>query len=429
MTKGYAADNPTPLRQSSLTSGKRALSLSSGSPTPTSSHRTKSLKESCDPPPLPNHGRLFKAPHRWGTTSSFGSTSFSAIFRENQDKFGKDIFDVSRGRTVDADASSPEYQKKLNQCLKILHMLPSEATCDKLVESFVTIKDPLLQMPLMRAVICSFWETFRQNLIEPRTDKELEDIVDILTTNEGIQWTCIGDNSFGEWPNICCGRQLRWEMLGLIFAFFGLAFMHLPASDPLLETLPEPKNARQIAAWRMKECADVCLAVCQDSETLNETVINLMREVMLLDSLFWGNESEKVTSRRATLVQAVFRSGLYCLPKSPLTTAATEYRRRIFMSVYDVDKMLSCFSGQPPMMFQRHCIMQAPLDLSDEQLLGDTVEIAKAASQLDQYGWNTDGKIHEVTAYRARFELSKVKEEIQDISLRIDPSVRKDGVE
>lgn len=429
MTKGYDADNPTPLRQSSSTSSKRALSLSSGSPTPTSSHRTKSLKESGAPPPLPNHGRLFKTPHRWGTTSSFGSTSFSAIFRENQDKFGRDIFDVPHDTAVTTSPSSPKRQKKLHQCLTILHALPSEAICEKLLEKNAGAGDPLLPLPLMRAAITSLWETFEDNLTQPRTDKKLEEIVDVLRTNEAVQWTCIGDNTFGDWPNICCGRLLRWEMLGMIFTFLGLAFIHLHSDDAVFETLPEGENTRQICAWRMKQCADMCLGFCQEADMLNEMGISLMREVMVLDGLFWGMESKEVMDRQAILAGAVFRSGLHCLPKAPFATPTTEYRRRIFMSVYDVDKAISWFAGLPPMIFQRHCVMQAPLDLSDEQLLGDPLDISAAAARLDQHGWNTDGKIHPVTTRRARFELCKVQEEIQDISSQIDAAGKKDGIE
>ena len=427
MTKNFDADNPTQ-RQSS-TSSKRALSSSSGSPTPTSSHRAKAFKESTDIPPLPGHGRLFRPAHRWGTSSSYGSTSFSAIFHENQDKFGSDIFDVPHNAALNAKSSAAASQKKLNRCIKILRTLPSEETCGDLLNRFVTAKDPLLALPLMRAAIGSLWGTFRQNLTAPRTDKKLEDIADVMKKNSGTRWTCIGDPAFGEWPNICCGRRLRWEMLGLIFAYFGLAYMHLKVSDPLVEALHEPTNARQIAAWRMRHSALMCLQTLKDSETMNEMVIILMRAVMLLDNLFFGKESKQSEEQRALLVQATLSSGLYATPKSPLITAATEYRRRIFMSVYDADKMMSCFSGLPPLIYKRHCMMQAPLDLSDDELLGGPAEIAQAASRLDANGWNTDGKIHEVTTYRALFELSKIKEDIQENALCMDPVSRRTGVE
>lgn len=425
MTKNFDAANSTTLRQSS-TSSKRALSSCSGSPTP-SSHRTKSLKESTELPPLPNHGRLFKAPQRWGTSTSYGSTSFSAIFRENQDKFGKDIFDVPHGATVDASAA--EAQKKLKRCLRILHALPSEDTCTKLLDRFVLAKDTLLAIPLMRVTITSFWLEFRHQLAEPRSDRNLREIADVLKTNQDIPWTCIGDPAFGEWPDLCCGRQLRWEMLGLMCTTFGLAFMHLQASEPLIAELPEAKNGRQVIAWKMKQCAEMCLESCNESNTMNEFVIMLMRGLLLLDNLFWGNDSAQAAKRRSELVMAIYNSGLWVMPKSPMVTATTEYRRRIFMVVYDVDKEQSCFSGVPPFIHKRHCVMQAPLDLSDDQLFGDVDDIVQAASQLDSFGWNMEGKIHEVTLDRARFELSKIKEDIQDLSLRTDGAATKEGVE
>ena len=193
--------------------------------------------------------------------------------------------------------------------------------------------------------------------------------------------------------------------------------------------MPEGANTRQGAAWQMKQCAEKCLAICQEAEILNEMSIALMREVMVLDGLFYGMDSKEVMIRQAILVRAVFKSGLHSMPKPPYVSPTSEYRRRIFMSVYDVDKALSWFAGMPPVMFQRHCMMQAPLDLSDEQLSRSLEEIASAAARLDQRGWNTDGKIHEVTTWRARYELSKVKEEIQDISAQIDSEGKKDRIE
>ena len=106
------------------------------------------------------------------------------------------------------------------------------------------------------------------------------------------------------------GPNLRFEMLGLLFAFLGMAYKFLQDGDPIFEepenegrdrvgSLPTSlpnynvlKSPQKQSAWRMKECADVTLNMCDSSETVNFLVAALLFNVKVLESACTGDESQ-----------------------------------------------------------------------------------------------------------------------------------------
>lgn len=70
--------------------------------------------------------------------------------------------------------------------------------------------------------------------------------------------------------------ELRWEMIGVLFTFFGAAIMTLQETDQLFSLSEEWKNNQRSAALEMKDCADICLKFCDDTDTINEVVVLLM---------------------------------------------------------------------------------------------------------------------------------------------------------
>lgn len=81
------------------------------------------------------------------------------------------------------------------------------------------------------------------------------------------------------------GRRLRWEMLGNIFSVFGLSVMTMSDWEPLFATAnnDNPYNKRDYGG-KMKECAEACLALCNDVDAVNEFVVALMSSAFVLQS-------------------------------------------------------------------------------------------------------------------------------------------------
>lgn len=105
--------------------------------------------------------------------------------------------------------------------------------------------------------------------------------------------------------------------------------------------------------------------------------------------------------------------GLHISSSAPQDRSiCVQIRRRIYASVYKSDKVLAMFTGRPPLLSKRHATTPLPIDMSDEELLGDV-----APGQVDLHGWSIDGKILISTMLRARTMIMQVAEDILDIAL------------
>lgn len=91
----------------------------------------------------------------------------------------------------------------------------------------------------------------------------------------------------------------------------------------------------------------------------------------------------------------------------------------MFQEVFSHDKALSMFLGRPPRLSHRYCVVQLPLDLSDDEMLLEGPELETALSRL-QDGWNTSGLFHRVTWRRVRAGRARVREDMLEIACGTD---------
>ena len=82
-------------------------------------------------------------------------------------------------------------------------------------------------------------------------------------------------------------------------------------------------------------------------------------------------------------------------------------------------KVVSSFMGRPPLLSRRYNLTALPLDLDDAELMSDQATLANAVSQLDANGWDTRGRMHDITLSRARMMLANVKNEIMEMVLGV----------
>ena len=95
----------------------------------------------------------------------------------------------------------------------------------------------------------------------------------------------------------------------------------------------------------------------------------------------------------------------------------SELRKKIFISAYGHDKVVATFLGRPPRLSHRYCKMDAPLDLSDDELCLEGPELEAVLSSLDSNGWNTSCNLHRTTWQRVWFQHARVREDILEIAL------------
>ena len=96
-------------------------------------------------------------------------------------------------------------------------------------------------------------------------------------------------------------------------------------------------------------------------------------------------------------------------------SVSVQVKRRLYASIYKTDKALALFTGRPPLISSKYASTPLPLDISDEELMG---RIPPSSGNLDQFGWNTEGKLYMTTMIRARFLVLQIGERLLELMLQ-----------
>ena len=94
-------------------------------------------------------------------------------------------------------------------------------------------------------------------------------------------------------------------------------------------------------------------------------------------------------------------------------------RKKLFSAAFRVDKSISTFFGRPPRIPGHYCDIGLPLDVDDKLFHQEGFCVDHLSSVLDTAGWNTDCKIRPASWIRIRHNISKVTEEILQLSLGV----------
>lgn len=231
---------------------------------------------------------LFKGP-----VSFYGATSYAAVFSENRSRFIPDLLDV--GEEIEQVSrfatTGPRFKNNTKLWRKTLRMFPDQRTCERLLDTFNSFSGVSLPEPLIRHGVTEFWATFGTFMSEPRDDEKMDEIIKVLDENAFVPLQPRCDNQAESWPKWCAGPNLRWEMLGIIYTFFGIAFMSLQDWDPLFMSMGIEDDNRTKAAYRMDRCVCSCIRFCEISDTMNDLVVCLMLNKIVLESVCFGDES------------------------------------------------------------------------------------------------------------------------------------------
>lgn len=155
-----------------------------------------------------------------------------------------------------------------NRVIKVLWNIPAKEICEVLIQPVAKLRDITLDMRIIGYCNGAIWRVFGEVLGEPRSVGGLTVVSDVLFKNEEVPLPPSPDDAV-EWLNTFTGEKLRFEMLGLFFCFLGMGYLVLQDWDPLFSVKENKGRDRKQTAWRMKECADVCLDMCDCSETVN----------------------------------------------------------------------------------------------------------------------------------------------------------------
>ena len=95
----------------------------------------------------------------------------------------------------------------------------------------------------------------------------------------------------------------------------------------------------------------------------------------------------------------------------------SEYKRIVFLQVFLCDKGVVSFTGRPPQMSLKYCSVPLPLDITDQDLIGDDETLLQAMQKLDKNGWSQSGEVQTNTLMRARGMFGRILDEVCEIVL------------
>ncbi|KAI4659761.1 uncharacterized protein J4E79_006297 [Alternaria viburni] len=206
-----------------------------------------------------------------------------------------------------------------------------------------------------------------------------------------------------EFHTLFTGKNLRWEILGLIMAIAGSSAQFTSPNDPLF-TLEDGKQMnREEFIEDIMHATNTCINICQTHGAVNE--------------------HHATWRRMGDSVSALYAAGIHCEACNVDGSNAEpffmrEFRRRLYAAIYYGDKTLAVFYGRPPMMGWRYSDRKMLLDISDRAMASDDTEVLNAElSKLDSDGWNTEGHLHPTTFGRMRCQLAVFKERLLEQSL------------
>ena len=98
-----------------------------------------------------------------------------------------------------------------------------------------------------------------------------------------------GQMTAKEWARAASGRNLRWEVVGIILSMVGLVAVNLSNWESIFQSIQEKFVERATFGERMRKAAEFCLCFCYESEVLNDIYVCFMYEDLVLVECLKGD--------------------------------------------------------------------------------------------------------------------------------------------
>ncbi|KAJ5582348.1 transcriptional regulator family: Fungal Specific TF [Penicillium sp. DV-2018c] len=325
-----------------------------------------------------------------------GSTSYSAVLTEHRNEIPfepEESTDSSAGLVVEPD--------RLQSGVDVLRFLYNLTVRDLLIARFyVRTWNIVVPKMVMDEILRSVRQLFAGFSDDPTA--QLEELANQIFQNTSRPMRTHKSMSIEEYCTSFTGRNLRWEALGSVFTLCGMQLMVTPDMDPdVTQALNDP-GAKDRLLEQLTVISTVCLGFCDQTSSANELLAILQFSDTMLRTQQYGDSSYQAWRRLGDLVSTIYAAGLH------LESNGTE--NCPFFLRHDL-------RWATPLMNGRFCTLDAPLDLSDEDLVAGGDVLSKAISELNSAGWNTQGILHPVSPIRLRYQMSVIREETLEVVL------------
>ncbi|GLB09920.1 hypothetical protein AtubIFM57258_005852 [Aspergillus tubingensis] len=362
-----------------------------------------------------NHGVENRStPHIESSNEFLGPTSFTSVFVEHGDCF--ELEDANKTSGIRRDlAPDPQVDTPLVQLgARILSHIPEERNCSVLFSSHINPNDGWVRLAGHHSSD-RMWDAFRPAL-RRRSEVDMLETAAILTRNSKTPLQKKQDPH--AWLASFTGTQMRWETLGILYTYWACGAISSSSESQAVaeycQAHSSVTNAKQLMA-HFKRCASLCIDLCKQLSSVNLLFVYLLYKHNILEGILSGDESLSHWIQHGELVAVTTSLGLHRELATEAETVSLPYelKRRLYAAVFNIDKVISTFTGRPPLLSQAYSSTRLPLDLSDDALLYS--DLPSAAAQLDCRGWNKDNQIHSTTILRSRTSFARIRHEVLEV--------------
>ena len=238
-----------------------------------------------------------------------GPTAYSAVYTENPESLG--MMDPKSPVEEEDNAFLPAVsQGKIEQGAEILAVLRDTPLFQRLIDSWFSLPCGIVVIqPAFRIWVEGLWAEFG-NVLTQGTHSQLLRLSELLFRNTRHEFKPHGRMSPSEWSKAATGRNIRWEVIGIIFSAVGLTVMELRAFDSIFDDFRESIVDRCTFGERMRKIAETCLCFCyvslfmksfsglahilsaQECEAINDLYICFLYQDLVLVEALKGDARE-----------------------------------------------------------------------------------------------------------------------------------------
>lgn len=321
--------------------------------------------------------------------------------------------------------------QKLEKCVYVLKRMPPGEDGEDLFGQHTNPNDGWIRLAA-RHLIMSIYQVYGRQLGRERSRLKLEELAQTICVNTAKTFN-EDEPDAQAWLSSFSGKNLRWDAIGICFTYWAFACISNKAHRP--EQFGPDLLKEQMMAY--KECVELCIELCNDVAPTS-LLLYLVYKHCILQSIVTGDASTRHPYHlwcpyhllicfagpgfwrcQGECIALLTYLGLHAdagdEPYEP--TASAEARRRLVSQIFNIDKVSASFAGRPPLLSRRYLLTPLPLDLDDEDLMGDKEKLSRAVANLDSNGWGQEGKLYSTTILRARFHLCRNKDEIMELAL------------
>jgi hypothetical protein len=212
-----------------------------------------------------------------------GATNFSSVFRDSPHL-------LDQGPQTPGVLYSAPAHAQLEAAVAILRLIPDRATCLLLLRSHLHCSDgwsTLAAQLLNESVWIAFGSTLEQS---QRPIEALTRIAYAMFHNDSTTFREDHTNPM-EWLQSFSGSNLRWESLGILFAYWALGSKSLISAPEQRETDTLRSHDRMGLIMKYKNGARMCIDLCQRASSSNTLLACLLHKYSILESVVFGDTS------------------------------------------------------------------------------------------------------------------------------------------